>query len=348
LAGEDNLFKIGKTKRTVKKRLKEQNNGRIIVLDLELRTECCDFAEKYLHTRLAQQRVYRYDLQGRKKQIEWFQCNLATIQKMSKELPAHYMCPDLERAFGALVHGLDHPECYSDPFPRRRMLLVASQPEIDKGAMIAMLLNTRPDLPVYLLSIPETAPETCTLIHGITIPIETKVLLITNAHHLLYQSKECADVRFFALNLRRYANLSVIALSDEPYGRNPFYDQFELKVAVSLPTMDHLRELYQCYFSWIPDHQLTEDDLEWLIRCSDWCTPRDVYEFCAKVFYRCCCETKIPVTRELLEAPHNKFISDHQHPGIWSISDEDTRTRQMPYDVASGRGFVPKKRPHED
>lgn len=71
-----NIYKIGKTTRSVEERMNELNNTSVLTpfkLEIEFKTDNCHDLEKYLHKKLDRYRV--------NKKREFFKCDLDTIKR---------------------------------------------------------------------------------------------------------------------------------------------------------------------------------------------------------------------------------------------------------------------------
>lgn len=133
--------------------------------------------------------------------------------------------------------------------------------------------------------------------------------------------------------------LFIIVVSDQrPDDDHPFFQQFERQIASNVPSKDFHRTLLDFYLNGWKQHwthstvELSDEDVDQIANCCDFCTPKDVEEFCQRVFAYVVEKypaERVTIDKDLLE----QFMFESQGvAGIKCIVNRNTRVDQMKMD----------------
>lgn len=269
-----------------------------------------------------------------------------------------FVDPDIERMFDKnIVRTMRGLYMHAELCPAQRLFYFYGQARSGLEDCIATLLKKH-DLPYSIMT---PSFDAATLKRQITVVAqETKtdyILVVRSAERLL-QHRDLLD---YVTDLRHtmgaYANI-VILTSTAPPQDNAYYEQFDVKLAMKLPTSDFLRQIFEYYFQafskwWSGSKcQLGAEDYEELATCVNYCTTQDVIEFCQRVarhVLEAHPEERIDVTMDLLR----KFMVRDPDPAladipdVYVITDREPGRAQQPYDTSQVGALAKKRRLEE-
>lgn len=264
---------------------------------------------------------------------------------------SEYICPEYRTNFAILEDTFKNPQKYTieNVLEPRRRFLFFGQPGIGKEDQLAVLFKES-GIPTIELLVDPSVEQTVTRIQSLALGSSPAVLVIRKCHLLRYML-ENTTVRAFALSLRYIGDTFIVGISDEPYSKlvnDEFFDQFDVITPTSLPTQEHIQQWLTDRFDVFLKHcqmhgidlncKMSDDDYQWLSYCADYCTPRDVFQFCSRVFNAFLDGSIESIDRATLENTDNGLMFKAGTDNLLSITDREVAKTQQMFDTMSGVG----------
>ena len=268
-----------------------------------------------------------------------------------------FICDNIENEISQMLHYKNNPQLSCPGLTdERKRYLVCGQRGIGKEDQLIAIFK-RENAPTHELLVTKVVDDTVASIQALVL--NTNDILVIRNVELLTHMLEQPIVRKFALQLPLIDNY-IVAISNVPFKPSAFYNQFQVKIGMTLPPQSYIESMYRHAFTTYTAHceqqgmdikiDLKDEDYTWLTQSSDSCTPRDVREFCTKVFYYAADSSlfggSFTIDRELLEDTDNKLMYDISGSGILSITNRETFKAQQLFDTSLGQGVraPPRKR----